>query len=270
MQNWQHVQTVFRACNTLPKDSHGVDVMRVRETHLEGLAKHHRQTVVLASRASAEINALSRDCANVAGRARWRARTPAYSAPPRRPFASREGSGNSSNGFPTWRWRRGRREVQTLRATGASAFAGKSAARVVGFRPGVFRFRAGAEPPHRGGCVVLRDVRVHPAEGRGEGEIALRGRTKTRPARHRARAFLSPKTSGVREVHLRRTECAEYYAEMLGFLGAEEAEVAGRGSPRPRARSCSRDWTRCAWNASRGARARRRCSRPTRTRPSSL
>ena len=73
MQNWQHLTTVLDAVNRVPVKHADADVMRVRESHLEGLARHHRQTVVLSAFASPEINALSRNqCANVAGRARWR------------------------------------------------------------------------------------------------------------------------------------------------------------------------------------------------------
>ena len=73
MQNWSHLQTVLESLNQIPKKNTDVDVMRVRETHLEGFARHHRQTVFLSSFASAEINALSRvSCQNVAGRARYR------------------------------------------------------------------------------------------------------------------------------------------------------------------------------------------------------
>ena len=73
MQNWQHLTTVLDAVNRIPVKHADADVMRVRESHLEGLARHHRQTIVLSSFASPEINALARNqCANVAGRARWR------------------------------------------------------------------------------------------------------------------------------------------------------------------------------------------------------
>ena len=68
MQNWQHLTTVLDAVNRVPVKHADADVMRVRESHLEGLARHHRQTVVLSAFASPEINALSRNqCANVAG-----------------------------------------------------------------------------------------------------------------------------------------------------------------------------------------------------------
>ena len=73
MQNWQHVQTVLDSCNALPKETHGTDIMRVHESHLNGMARHLRQTVVLSSFPSAEVNALSRNqCHNVAGRVRWK------------------------------------------------------------------------------------------------------------------------------------------------------------------------------------------------------
>jgi U3 small nucleolar RNA-associated protein 25 len=38
MQNWQHLQTVLEALNKIPVKHADVDVMRVREAHLEGLA----------------------------------------------------------------------------------------------------------------------------------------------------------------------------------------------------------------------------------------
>ncbi|KAK9820865.1 hypothetical protein WJX81_006561 [Elliptochloris bilobata] len=70
MQNWAHVTAVFEALNRLPEAQHGADIMRVRPAALAGRARHVRQTILLASFASAELNALARGCANVAGRAR--------------------------------------------------------------------------------------------------------------------------------------------------------------------------------------------------------
>ena len=61
MQNWQHVLTLFSQCNRLPSGQHGVDIMRVHEPHLNGLAKNLRQTIVLSSFPCAEINALTRN-----------------------------------------------------------------------------------------------------------------------------------------------------------------------------------------------------------------
>jgi len=68
---------VFDALNRLPEAQHGADIMRVRPAYLAGRGRNVRQTVLLASFASAELNALARRCANVAGAARL---VPAYKA----------------------------------------------------------------------------------------------------------------------------------------------------------------------------------------------
>ena len=52
MQNWAHVQTVLNACNGLPKDAHGGNIMRVHKAHLNNWVRHLRQMVVLSGRAS--------------------------------------------------------------------------------------------------------------------------------------------------------------------------------------------------------------------------
>ncbi|KAK9823260.1 hypothetical protein WJX72_001434 [[Myrmecia] bisecta] len=73
MQNWIHVKTVFDALNKVPEEQHGVDIMRVREWYLSGWGRFYRQTIVLSSFASAEMNALfNRTCVNHAGKARLR------------------------------------------------------------------------------------------------------------------------------------------------------------------------------------------------------
>ena len=61
---------MFEALNRLPEAQRGADIMRVRPAYLAGRARNLRQTLLLASFASAELNALARSCANVAGRAR--------------------------------------------------------------------------------------------------------------------------------------------------------------------------------------------------------
>lgn len=68
---------VFEALNRLPEAQHGADIMRVRPACLAGRARSVRQTLLLASFASAELNALARGCANVAGRVRLQ---PVYKA----------------------------------------------------------------------------------------------------------------------------------------------------------------------------------------------
>lgn len=73
MQNWGHVCTVASGINQLPTEQHGTDIMRVREGALSGEAGLYRQTVVLSSFASPEINALvHRHCRSHAGALRWR------------------------------------------------------------------------------------------------------------------------------------------------------------------------------------------------------
>ena len=56
--------------NRLPEAQRGADIMRVRPACVSGRARNVRQTILLAFFASAELNALARSCANVAGRAR--------------------------------------------------------------------------------------------------------------------------------------------------------------------------------------------------------
>lgn len=59
---------VFQALNKLPEAQHGTDIMRVREPLLAGQGALYRQTILLSSFASAEINALmNRSCCNWAG-----------------------------------------------------------------------------------------------------------------------------------------------------------------------------------------------------------
>ena len=71
MQNWTHVTTVLDNLNKMPSQQRDVDIMRVREWMLSGQAKHYRQTIVLSSFASAEMNSLIvRKCSNHSGRLR--------------------------------------------------------------------------------------------------------------------------------------------------------------------------------------------------------
>ena len=65
---------VCQALNKLPEAQHGTDIMRVREPLLAGQGALYRQTIVLSSFASAEMNALlNRACCNWAGKIKLRA-----------------------------------------------------------------------------------------------------------------------------------------------------------------------------------------------------
>lgn len=65
---------VCQALNKLPEAQHGTDIMRVREPLLAGQGALYRQTIVLSSFTSAEMNALlNRACFNWAGKIKLRA-----------------------------------------------------------------------------------------------------------------------------------------------------------------------------------------------------
>ena len=60
---------MFEALNGLPKDMHGGDIMRVFDWYLAGHGKHYRQSILLSSFVSPEMNALfSRLCLSHAGK----------------------------------------------------------------------------------------------------------------------------------------------------------------------------------------------------------
>ena len=72
MQNWQHVDFIFNHLNALPKESHGCDFSRVRSWYLDGKAKYLRQTIILSSFLTPEINRLvGKHLHNIAGRVKY-------------------------------------------------------------------------------------------------------------------------------------------------------------------------------------------------------
>ncbi|KAF9970800.1 hypothetical protein BGZ73_006419 [Actinomortierella ambigua] len=71
MQNWSHLETVFDYLNLIPKDPHGCDFSRVRNWYLDGRSKYLRQTVLISSFPTPEINALFKKYSrNVGGKMR--------------------------------------------------------------------------------------------------------------------------------------------------------------------------------------------------------
>ena len=73
MQNWAHVVTIVDGMNALPQEMRDCDIQRVHESHLNGHARHLRQTVLLSSFQTPEINALfNRRCVNYEGKVRLR------------------------------------------------------------------------------------------------------------------------------------------------------------------------------------------------------
>ncbi|KAL9607987.1 MAG: hypothetical protein Q9167_007147 [Letrouitia subvulpina] len=71
MQNWDHVDFIFNKINLQPKEAHGCDFSRVRNSYLDGHAKYLRQTILLSTFNFPSLNKifLSQLC-NVAGKAR--------------------------------------------------------------------------------------------------------------------------------------------------------------------------------------------------------
>ncbi|KAK1394265.1 Digestive organ expansion factor, predicted [Heracleum sosnowskyi] len=68
-QNWSHLSTVIKKLNNKPSKKHGTEQIRIRPWYLDGHAQFYRQSIILGSHLSPEINALiDRHCLNYQGK----------------------------------------------------------------------------------------------------------------------------------------------------------------------------------------------------------
>ena len=71
MQNWDHVSSIINQLHQQPQQSHGVDFGRIRLWSLDGHSKFYRQSVIISSVPSPEINNIwNRNCLNYMGKVR--------------------------------------------------------------------------------------------------------------------------------------------------------------------------------------------------------
>nr|XP_051177186.1 protein NUCLEOLAR FACTOR 1-like isoform X2 [Lolium perenne] len=69
MQNWSHLHSVLEQLNQLPSKEHVANVMRIRPWYLDQHARYYRQTIVLSSYLTPEMNALfNGSCSNYEGK----------------------------------------------------------------------------------------------------------------------------------------------------------------------------------------------------------
>lgn len=72
MQNWDHVHTVLKYVNRIPKEFHGADFSRIRMWAINDHARLLRQTLVFSEFLTPNINSITTKAQNMAGKVRYR------------------------------------------------------------------------------------------------------------------------------------------------------------------------------------------------------
>ncbi|SGZ49098.1 CIC11C00000000308 [Sungouiella intermedia] len=72
MQNWDHVGTVLKYVNKIPKDFHGADFSRIRMWAINDHARLLRQTLVFSEFLTPSVNSIVSKSQNIAGKVRYR------------------------------------------------------------------------------------------------------------------------------------------------------------------------------------------------------
>lgn len=72
MQNWDHVHTVMKYVNRIPKEFHGADFSRIRMWAINDHARLLRQTLVFSEFLTPNINSITTKAQNIAGKVRYR------------------------------------------------------------------------------------------------------------------------------------------------------------------------------------------------------
>lgn len=72
MQNWDHIGTVLKYVNKIPKDFHGADFSRIRMWAINDHARFLRQTLVFSEFLTPSVNSTISKSQNIAGKVRYR------------------------------------------------------------------------------------------------------------------------------------------------------------------------------------------------------
>lgn len=75
MQNWDHVSTVLKYINKIPKEAHGADFSRIRMWAINDHLKLMRQTLVFSEFTTPSVNSIITRSQNVAGKTKYKPET---------------------------------------------------------------------------------------------------------------------------------------------------------------------------------------------------